>query len=62
MIPLRPTLGGWPVERFSWPWNFYVNVPVGILNVLLVTPFIHDPPYLERNKNHIDAVVGHGDH
>ena len=34
--------------QYSWPWVFYVNVPVGILNVLLVTRFIHDPPYLVR--------------
>lgn len=53
---IGPTLGGWLVDRFSWPWIFYVNVPVGVLNVLLVTRFIQDPPYLERNKNRIDFL------
>jgi DHA2 family multidrug resistance protein len=49
-----PTLGGWLTDNWSWPWVFYVNVPVGIINVLLVTRFIHDPPYLERHKGKID--------
>ncbi|MGD2067931.1 MAG: MDR family MFS transporter [Gemmatimonadota bacterium] len=49
-----PTLGGWITDNWSWPWVFYVNVPVGIVNVLLVTRFIHDPPYLERRKGRID--------
>ncbi|HUP88781.1 MAG TPA: DHA2 family efflux MFS transporter permease subunit [Longimicrobiales bacterium] len=49
-----PTLGGWLTDHYSWPWIFYINVPVGILNVLLVSKFIHDPPYLRREKGRID--------
>lgn len=49
-----PTLGGWLVDAYTWPWVFYINVPIGILNVLLVTRFIQDPPYLERKKGRID--------
>jgi len=49
-----PTLGGWLTDNWSWPWIFFVNVPIGILNVLLVTRFIHDPPYLIRRKGSID--------
>lgn len=51
-----PTLGGWLTDNWSWPWVFYINVPVGIVSVLLVTRFIHDPPYLERRKGRIDWV------
>ena len=51
---IGPTLGGWLTDRFSWPWIFYVNVPFGIINVLLVTRFIHDPPYLVRDRGRID--------
>lgn len=49
-----PTLGGWLTDQYSWPWIFYINVPIGILNILLVTRFIHDPPYLQRIKAPID--------
>lgn len=49
-----PTLGGWLTDNWSWPWIFYINVPVGIINILLVSRFIHDPPYLKREKTRID--------
>ena len=61
-----PTLGGWLTDQYSWPWIFYVNVPVGVLNIVLVTRFIEDPPYLIREKGYIDwpglglLVVGLG--
>jgi MFS transporter, DHA2 family, multidrug resistance protein len=49
-----PTLGGWLTDQYSWPWIFYINVPIGILNIFLVHRFIHDPPYLKREKGRID--------
>jgi DHA2 family multidrug resistance protein len=49
-----PTLGGWITDNYSWPWVFYVSVPVSIINVLLVTRFISDPPYLLREKGKMD--------
>jgi DHA2 family multidrug resistance protein len=61
-----PTLGGWITDQYSWPWIFYINVPVGILNIMLVTRFIEDPPYLVRTKGYVDwpglglLVVGLG--
>jgi MFS transporter, DHA2 family, multidrug resistance protein len=49
-----PTLGGWLTDNYSWPWIFYINVPIGILNLMLVTRFVEDPPYLVRRKRDID--------
>jgi DHA2 family multidrug resistance protein len=43
-----PTLGGWITINLNWRWNFYINVPTGILAALLVYSFVHDPPYLRR--------------
>ena len=51
-----PTLGGWLTDSFSWPWIFYINVPVGVLNILLVGRYIQDPPYLVRTKGNIDVA------
>jgi DHA2 family multidrug resistance protein len=49
-----PTLGGWLTDTYSWPWVFYVNAPIGLLCVLLVSRFVEDPPYLVRQKGRID--------
>jgi len=51
-----PTLGGWLTDTYSWPWVFYVNVPIGIVNLMLVSRFIHDPPYMQRRRGVIDAL------
>jgi len=39
-----PTLGGYIVDNYSWPWIFYINVPVGIVSLLMVSRFVHEPP------------------
>ena len=49
-----PTLGGWLTDTYSWPWIFYINVPIGVLNLVLVSRFIQDPPYLIRERSVID--------
>ncbi|HEV7920078.1 MAG TPA: DHA2 family efflux MFS transporter permease subunit, partial [Thermoanaerobaculia bacterium] len=38
-----PTLGGYIVDNYSWPWIFFINVPIGVLSVLMVTKFVHEP-------------------
>jgi len=45
---IGPTLGGWLTDNYSWRWVFYINIPVGILAILLVQQLIEDPPYLQR--------------
>ena len=49
-----PTLGGWLTDQYSWPWIFFINVPIGIVNVMMVSRFIEDPHYLRREKGKID--------
>ncbi|HEY5219564.1 MAG TPA: DHA2 family efflux MFS transporter permease subunit, partial [Gemmatimonadaceae bacterium] len=51
---IGPTLGGWLTDRYSWPWVFFINVPIGLLNLLMVQRVLRDPPYLERIKARID--------
>ncbi|HUA19883.1 MAG TPA: DHA2 family efflux MFS transporter permease subunit [Bryobacteraceae bacterium] len=45
---IGPTLGGWITDNYSWRWIFYINLPVGILTLLLVLRMVEDPPYLAR--------------
>lgn len=45
-----PTLGGWITDNFSWRWIFYINVPVGVLAVMMTQVYVEDPPYLKRNS------------
>jgi DHA2 family multidrug resistance protein len=52
---LGPTLGGWLTDNYSWPWIFFINVPVGILAVAMIVAYVHDNPEHERTKN-IDAM------
>jgi DHA2 family multidrug resistance protein len=51
---IGPTLGGWITDNFSWGWIFFINLPVGILSLLLTASLVHDPPYLVRKS------LGHG--
>jgi DHA2 family multidrug resistance protein len=53
---IGPTLGGWLTDNYSWPWIFYINVPVGIISVLLVVKFIEDPHFLVRQTGKIDIL------
>ena len=51
---MGPILGGWITDNYSWRWIFYINVPVGLIAVLMVTVFVHDPSYLSRGIKRID--------
>src|SRR5512138_1477712 len=45
---IGPTLGGWITDNYSWRWIFLINIPIGVLSVLLTTWLIFDPPHLIR--------------
>ncbi len=47
---IGPWLGGWITDNFSWRWIFYINVPVGIISLLLTSVLISDPPYMKRTS------------
>jgi len=49
-----PSLGGWITDNMSWPWIFYINIPVGVIAVIMVNYFVFDPAYLKRTKATID--------
>ena len=45
---IGPTLGGWITDNYSWHWIFFINVPIGILSLLLTHRVVHDPIYLKE--------------
>lgn len=49
-----PLLGGWITDNWSWHWIFFINIPIGILSILMCIFFIVDPPYMKRMKMKID--------
>ncbi len=51
---IGPALGGYITDTWAWPWIFYVNIPVGILAVLMGFLFIEDPDYMKRPEGSVD--------
>ncbi|HEY4171318.1 MAG TPA: DHA2 family efflux MFS transporter permease subunit, partial [Reyranella sp.] len=47
---LGPTLGGWITDNFSWHWVFLINLPIGLLSLVLVTIFVDEPPVIRRER------------
>lgn len=45
-----PVMGGWVTDNLTWRWAFYINMPIGIISVLLTWMFIFDPEYLRRKR------------
>jgi len=47
---IGPTLGGWITDNYSWHWIFFINVPFGILSLVLVQWLVVEPEVLERER------------
>src|ERR1700749_2311201 len=47
---LGPSVGGWITDNFSWHWVFLINVPIGILSLVLVSLFVTEPPVLVKQR------------
>ena len=47
---LGPTLGGWITDNYSWPWIFYINLPLGLLSAFMVLAYVHDRAGLARPR------------
>jgi MFS transporter, DHA2 family, multidrug resistance protein len=47
---IGPTMGGWITDNYSWRWIFFINIPIGLLSLVLTTFVIFDPPYLIRKR------------
>ena len=51
---LGPTLGGWVTDALSWRWVFFINLPIGLTSLLMISLFLYDPPYIRRGSLRLD--------
>ena len=49
-----PVLGGYITENWSWPYIFFINIPVGFICITLAKMFLEDPPYVQKQDNDAD--------
>ena len=40
---LGPTLGGWLTDTYTWRWAFYINIPIGVMAIFMLTRFVYGP-------------------
>lgn len=45
---IGPVLGGWITENWSWPFIYFINLPIGVIALLLSKALIFDPPYAQK--------------
>lgn len=45
---IGPPLGGWITDSFSWRWVFFINIPIGIISLILTNRFVSDPPEFKK--------------
>jgi MFS transporter, DHA2 family, multidrug resistance protein len=53
---IGPLLGGWITDNWSWHWIFFVNVPFGVISIILSAMFISDPYYIKKTDIKIDYL------
>lgn len=52
-----PLIGGWLTDNYSWPWIFFVNIPIGVINLFMAFKYLKDPSYLVREKAKVDWLT-----
>jgi DHA2 family multidrug resistance protein len=45
---IGPPLGGWITDHWTWRWVFFINIPIGIISLLLASRLLSDPPEFTR--------------
>ena len=47
---IGPMLGGWITDNLSWRWAFYINLPIGLISLVMTALFIFDPEYIRKQQ------------
>jgi MFS transporter, DHA2 family, multidrug resistance protein len=55
---IGPVAGGWLTDRYSWRWVFNINIPLGLLAVVLMLRYLEDPPYIRDAHAGVMDKVG----
>jgi len=55
---LGPALGGWITDNYSWPWCFYINLPIGIVSAMIVYTFLPEAKYARKTDSIDWAGIG----
>ena len=55
---LGPVLGGWITDNWTWPYIYYINIPIGILAWILSNMYIFDPDYAKKQEGVKTDFVG----
>jgi len=50
---IGPTLGGFITEYYSWPWIFYINIPIGVTAAVICFMLLGEPK-IKQQANYID--------
>ena len=50
---IGPTLGGWISDNYSWHWVFLINVPMGMISLLLVGTLVNEPSGAEQERTEL---------
>lgn len=40
---IGPVLGGYITDNYAWPWIFFINLPVGIIGIMMTAQNVHEP-------------------
>ncbi|HTN44941.1 MAG TPA: DHA2 family efflux MFS transporter permease subunit [Flavipsychrobacter sp.] len=57
---LGPPLGGYITDTFSWPFIFYINIPIGIIATILTLRYVRSPKYGEKTDRRSIDWLGIG--
>ncbi len=56
---VAPMLGGWLTDNYSWPWVFFVNLPIGVVSAALVSTYLQDSRFGNKSAGSVDwAGIG----